>query len=128
MLQSLGSQRVGHELVTEQHYCNCQPVTAQEAHSSTCSKTSVIILASKVEGPWQIEHTASGFILMATMSKPGPDKQFCFFPLQDQKERALKGLKKLSIPSVQVSVHVPSPAVNDLEAFSDMGQSSSRRH
>lgn len=45
-----------------------------------------MILASELEGPQKIKCTASRFIVTATMSKPGPNKQFHFFPLQDQKD------------------------------------------
>lgn len=44
-----------------------------------------MILAPEVEGIQKTKHTASRFIIIATMSKPRPKKLFCFFPLEDQK-------------------------------------------
>lgn len=46
-----------------------------------------MIQTSELEGPQKIKRTAGRFIVTATMSKPGSNKQFCFFPLQDQKGR-----------------------------------------
>ena len=82
-----------------------------------------MILASELEGSQKIKFTASRFIVTATMSKPGPNKQSASFYFSIKK--GTKGYQKLNTPSVQVpilSINIFNPTVNDLKAFSNTGR------